>query len=84
MYKYITGINFSEQLLNVRMKHAEKLLIDRNIPTAKVAELCGFCDESYFRKKFKCFFGINVKECRQIKNGLTLYHAKPQRKNDSH
>ncbi len=81
MYKDYSGINFSEQLLNVRMKHAEKLLIDQNIPTAKVAELCGFCDESYFRKKFKHYFGINVGEYRKIKNGLTLYHAKPQRKN---
>ena len=81
MYKNITGIKFSDQLLNVRMYHAEKLLIDQNIPTAKVAELCGFCDESYFRKKFKLFFGTNVKEYRQIKNGLTLYHEKPERKN---
>ncbi len=81
MYKDYSGMNFSEQLLNVRMKHAEKLLIDQNIPTAKVAELCGFCDESYFRKKFKQFFGLNVREYRQIKNGLTLYHNKPLRKN---
>ena len=80
MYKDCSGINFSEQLLNVRMKHAEKLLIDRNIPTSKVAVLCGFCDESYFRKKFKQFFGMNVREYRQIKNGFTLYHEKPQRK----
>lgn len=80
MYKDCSGINFSEQLLNVRMKHAEKLLIDQNIPTSKVAELCGFCDESYFRKKFKQFFGMNVREYRQIKNGLTLYHEKPQNK----
>ena len=77
IYKDISGINFSEQLLNVRMKHAEKLLIDQNLPTAKIAELCGFCDESYFRKKFKQFFGLNVREYRQIKNGITLYHDKP-------
>lgn len=81
MYKKWCGMNFSEQLLNSRMKHAEQLLIDQNIPTSKVAELCGFCDESYFRKKFKQFFGMNVKEYRQIKKGLTLYHEKPQRKN---
>jgi len=81
MYKEHSGINFSEQLLNTRMKHAEKLLIDQNISTAKIAELCGFCDESYFRKKFKQFFGMNVREYRQIKNGLTLYHEKPRRKN---
>ena len=77
LYKAHTGINFSEQLLNVRMKHAEKLLIDQNIPTSKVASLCGFCDENYFRKKFKQFFGVNVGEYRKYKNGLTLYHEKP-------
>jgi len=81
MYKESSGINFSERLLNVRMKHAEKLLIDQNIPTAKVAERCGFCDEHYFRKKFKQFFGMNVREYRQIKNGFTLYHDKPQNQN---
>jgi len=80
LYKEAVGINFSEQVLNIRMKHAEKLLIDQNIPTAKVAELCGFCDESHFRKRFKQFFGLNVREYRQIKSGLTLYHDKPIRK----
>jgi len=78
VYKSGCGINFSEQLLNVRMRHAERMLLDQNIPTAKVAELCGFCDENYFRKKFRQFFGMNVREYRKIKNGVTLYHKKPQ------
>lgn len=82
MYKENSGINFSKQILNVRMKHAERLLIDQNIPTSRIAILCGFCDEIYFRKKFKQFFGMNVREYRQIKNGLTLYHEKPERKNN--
>ncbi len=78
-YKKLKGINITDQLLNIRMKHAEELLLDQNIPTAKVASLCGFCDENYFRKKFKQYFGMNVREYRQIKNSLTLYHEKPQR-----
>lgn len=77
LYKTYAGITFSEQLLNVRMKHAERLLLDQNIPTSKVASLCGFCDENYFRKKFKQFFGVNVGEYRKYKNRLTLYHEKP-------
>lgn len=85
LYKKLKGINISDQLLNIRMKHAEKLLLDQNIPTAKVASLCGFCDETYFRKKFKQYFGMNVREYRQIKNSLTLYHPKPQKgTNPSH
>lgn len=80
MYKENCGIHFSQQLLNIRMKHAEKLLIDRNIPTSKIADLCGFCDDRYFRKRFKQFFGMSVREYRQIKNGLTLYHKSPRRR----
>ena len=82
VYKANTGVTFSDQLLKVRMRHAESLLLSQSIPTAKVAGLCGFCDESYFRKQFKKFFGMNVKEYRNIKNGITLYHAKPLRKPD--
>ena len=74
-------MTFSDKLLQVRMKHAEEMLCDQNVPTAKVAALCGFCDEAYFRKQFKKFFGINVKEYRALKNGITLYHDKPLRKN---
>ena len=79
VYKANTGVTFSDQLLKVRMQHAESLLLSQNIPTSKVAGLCGFYDESYFRKQFKKFFGMNVKEYRNIKNGITLYHAKPLR-----
>ena len=82
VYKSSTGITFSQQLLNVRMSNAEKLLANQNLPTARVAELCGFCDESYFRKTFKNFFKINIKDYRNIKNGITLYHDKPLRRTD--
>lgn len=77
LYKTYAGITFSEQLLNVRMRHAEKLLLDPNIPTSKVASLCGFCDENYFRKKFRQFYGVNVGEYRKYKNQLTLYREHP-------
>lgn len=79
VYKEVRGINISDSILRVRMYNAEKKLLNQNIPTAKVALLCGFCDESYFRKKFKKFFGMNVREYRMIKSGITLYHDKPRR-----
>ena len=82
VYKAHKNINFSDYLLRVRMKHAQQLLLDPNIPTSKVTYLCGFRDESYFRKKFKAFFGMNIGECRKIKNGLTLYHAAPVREKE--
>lgn len=79
LYKKHSGITFTDRLLQERMMHAEALLRNQNIPTAKVAALCGFCDENYFRKQFKRYFGITVKECRMFKNSITLYHEKPVR-----
>lgn len=81
LYREVTGKTYSEYLLSVRMQKAVDLLLNPNISTAKVALLTGFCDESYFRKRFKNYFGITVKEYRLIKKGLTLYHLKPERKN---
>ena len=79
VYKEVTGITFSKYLLSVRMKKAAELLINSDIPTSKVAFLTGYSDESYFRKRFKNYFGMTVKEYRLIKKGLTLYHDKPQK-----
>ncbi len=79
LYNAEKGIHFSEQLLQTRLHHAELLLQKPHIPTARVAELCGFCDEHYFRKKFKAFFGVGVREYRAIKNGVALRHPAPVR-----
>ena len=79
VYKKSTGKTISEYLLSVRMHKAEALLEDINMPTVKIAAAVGFDDETYFRKRFKQYFGMNVKEYRNIKHGNTLYHNKPTR-----
>ena len=81
IFKENGGINFSDYLLSVRLNHAQTLLKDSNIPSSKVAAYCGFCDENYFRKQFKKFFGIGIKEYRTINNSSTLFHELPIRKN---
>lgn len=81
LYKEVTGISFSQSLLFIRMKKAGELLLNPNISASKVANLCGYSDESYFRKKFKKYYGMGIKEYRLIKSGITLYHDKPQREN---
>ena len=81
IYKKRTGISFTEKLLNTKMKKADELLINQNIPTARVAAILGFCNENYFRKKFKQFYGITVGEYRKIKSGMALLHKKPIPKN---
>lgn len=79
MYKESTGRTLSEYLLMIRMRKAEELMENTHMPTAKIAETVGFSDENYFRKKFKKYFGMSVKEYKNIKRGNTLYHEKPIR-----
>lgn len=83
IFKKNTGITFSDYLLQVRMNNAKKLIESTSLPIKKIAESVGIEDESHFRKRFKQYFGINIKEYRCIKNELTLYHEKPIRKTDS-
>ena len=77
MYKKTTGRTILEYLLMYRMRKAEALLENSNMPTAKIALAVGFEDENYFRKKFKQYFGMNIREYKSIKRGNTLYHDKP-------
>ncbi len=77
MYKKATGITVSDYIIMTRMKKAEELLKDPNIPTSRIAAAVGYENESSFRKRFKKYFAMNVKEYRIIKNGNAMYHNKP-------
>ena len=79
MYKQAPGQTFSEYLLQTRMNHAAELLLSSNLSTAQLATAVGFEAESHFRRRFKQYFGMNVREYRYIQKGMTLYHPKPTR-----
>ena len=61
------------------MNHAAELLLSSNLSTAQLATAVGFEAESHFRRRFKQYFGMNVREYRYIQKGMTLYHPKPTR-----
>lgn len=79
MYKQATGLSFSKYLLQTRMNHAMELLASTNMTTAELAAAVGFEAESHFRRRFKEYTGINVREYRYIQKEMTLYHQKPTR-----
>nr|BAF62887.1 probable transcriptional regulator [Pseudomonas putida] len=58
------GTTFSKELLDIRLKHAYKLLSDG--ATAKsvleIAMTTGFCDSSHFSKKFREKYGVPPKK----------------------
>ena len=79
LYKQATGLSFSQYLLQTRMKHAMELLASSNMTTAQLAAAVGFDAESHFRRRFKEYAGINIREYRYIQREMTLYHSKPTR-----
>lgn len=82
MYKNATGNTFSNYLTGVRMTKAEELLKTDHLSVKEIAEATGFENESSFRKRFKQYFGINIKEYKMIQKGQTLYHNKPVKKKE--
>jgi AraC-like DNA-binding protein len=55
---------FSEYLLELRINHAEKLLLQTNKSITDIALDCGFDNASYFAKKFKAVTYMTPKEFR--------------------
>ena len=82
IYKEARGIGFSDRLSALRMERARELLLSSSLSVAQIAEQVGFCDESNLRKRFKQYFGVGIREYRNIAKEQTLYHKKPQRDSD--
>ena len=80
IYKNGTGIGFSDRLCELRMKKAESLVLEGALSVSDIAQTVGFDDESHFRRRFKQYFGVSIKEYRLVNKEQTLYHEKPQRK----
>ena len=64
-----TGMNFSENVKQIRMSHAAQMLSDSDLSVAEISELLGYCDTSNFRKVFKNFYNMTPQEYRE-KNQL--------------
>ncbi len=58
-FKRITGKSFSEYLLNVRINHAEKLLLSSDKTVTEIAFECGFNSTAYFSASYKKVKGIS-------------------------
>lgn len=52
-----TGMTLAEYLCRVRMKEAERLLSDTELPVQRISEKVGVLDANYFTKLFKRIYG---------------------------
>ncbi len=64
-FKARTGITFIDSLLELRLGHASRLLIDTTQSVAEVAYNCGFNNISNFNRLFKKKKGCTPKEFRE-------------------
>lgn len=58
-----TGMTFSRYINELRMKKAELLVSNSDLPLLRVATLCGFEDYAYFSRVYKKKFGVTPSDC---------------------
>ncbi|WP_195282172.1 response regulator transcription factor [Harryflintia acetispora] len=63
-FKKMTGRNFSDYLIEVRMKKAAELLQDIRYKTYEVSALVGYSNSVNFTRTFKHYYGMTPREYR--------------------
>lgn len=69
-FKAVNGMGFKEYLNNVRINHAEKLLLESKKDITEIALECGYENSNYFGDAFKRRNGISPTAFRKIKGNV--------------
>ena len=67
LFKRAANTTPAEYVISVRLSNAKLLLLETNLTISQIAEMCGFCDASYFSYYFKKSFGKTPLEYRLTK-----------------
>ncbi|MFC0215546.1 AraC family transcriptional regulator [Paenibacillus chartarius] len=69
VFKSITGLNFRDYMLLLRMKEAQRMLRETNKKVQLISEECGFVNIAHFNKAFKKIVGVSPLQYRKLSNG---------------
>jgi AraC family transcriptional regulator len=58
VFRQFQGETMGEYVQKLRIAHASRLLLDKEIPLAEIAYAAGFSDQSHFTRIFKRFVGV--------------------------
>ena len=58
-FKKLTGFGFQEYLTQTRIRAAERLLAESDLPIGEIAEQCGFTSSNYFGDSFRHWKGLS-------------------------
>lgn len=64
-FKNSLGTTTMNYLLNYRISHACRMLVETDLPITTIGQNCGFSSASYFAKRFKEITGTTPKEFRK-------------------
>ncbi|MDD7049497.1 MAG: response regulator [Lachnospiraceae bacterium] len=64
-FKKETGQGIVEYITELKMKKARKLLEDKSLKIVKIAQSCGYENQSYFNKLFKSYYGMTPRQYRE-------------------
>lgn len=64
VFKAVTGISFTEYQNEARLAKADFLLSSSNYTIGEIADLLGFCDNSYFSKYYRKHRGVSPSQVR--------------------
>lgn len=70
-FKQVNGISFVEYLNQVRINHAQKLLLETKLSVTEIALRCGFENGNYFGDVFRRVNGISPSQYRKIKGNIS-------------
>lgn len=65
-FKRVTGFSFIEYLNNLRIKEAQKLLIETTLSISEIGEKVGYQSSTHFGRVFKSITGSSPREYRKL------------------
>lgn len=65
MFKQVTGLTLVEYINNIRIKAAQQLLIQTELPISKIAEKIGYESQTHFGRMFKKITGTTAMKYRK-------------------
>ena len=67
IFKKYTGLNLTDYINYIRIKNANSMLINSNLPITEISANCGFDNQTYFCKVFKKINGCSAREFKKNK-----------------
>ncbi|MCM3786177.1 AraC family transcriptional regulator [Neobacillus mesonae] len=64
IYKELFSCSVMKDIINARLEHAKYLLDHSELPVTKIANSCGYENDTHFMRQFKKFVGVSPKQYR--------------------